>query len=361
LVTGGAGFIGSDYVRLVLASTEDSVVIVDNLTYAGNHATMRDFLSDPRVTFVESDIADPGRMTEVFSSAQPAWVVNFAAESHVDRSIDGPRNFLHSNTVGAFELLEVSRRYWAGLADGERDRFRFLHVSTDEVFGSLGPEGAFSETSPYAPRSPYSATKAGADHLVRAYRETFGLPTLITNCSNNYGPFQYPEKLIPLATQKALQGETIPVYGDGRNVRDWIFVRDHVEGILAVLSRGLPGSTYHLGARNERTNLDVVQAVCTALEELLPAAENPKFGGRRGRDASYHDLVTFVEDRPGHDYRYAIDPSRIEREIGWRARAPFEESLKETVRWYLENQEWCQEVVAGAYGGERLGLGRRQL
>jgi dTDP-glucose 4,6-dehydratase len=272
----------------------------------------------------------------------------------VDRSIDGPRNFLHSNTVGVFELLECARTYHQKLPGDLLTTFRFLQVSTDEVFGSLGADGAFVEDTPYSPRSPYSATKASADHLVRAYHETYGLPTLITNCSNNYGPFQYPEKLVPLVTLNALSGQALPVYGQGQNVRDWLHVEDHCEAISAVLERGEVGSTYNIGARTERTNLEIVYAICDALEEILPAERDSELSepGAGG----YRDLVTFVKDRPGHDHRYAIDPSRIERQIGWRAKKSFDAGLKETVRWYIENREWCVEVKAGSYDGGRLGL-----
>ncbi len=358
LVTGGAGFIGSHYVRRALGTTEDKIVIVDKLTYAGNLATLRDILGHPRVEFIKADIVDSEKMQQLFEVHFPRVIVNFAAESHVDRSIDGPRNFLRSNTVGVFELLEVARRHWAGLPGTQKHRFRFLQVSTDEVYGSLGPEGHFSESSRYSPRSPYSATKASADHLVRAYYETYGLPTLVTHSSNNYGPYQYPEKLLPLAILNALDGKAIPVYGDGSNIRDWIHVEDCCAAISTVLTRGKPGSAYNIGARNERTNREMVQAVCTALEELVPARENPELERDREGVRSYGDLITYVEDRPGHDFRYATDPSLIERELGWRARAPFADSLSETVQWYVENREWSAQVLQGVYGGERLGLGQ---
>jgi dTDP-glucose 4,6-dehydratase len=330
------------------------VVIVDKLTYAGNLRTIHDILENPRVRFVKGDIADRQSMTRIFAESRPSAIVNFAAESHVDRSIDGPRNFVHSNIQGTFELLECSRRFLRDLDPGARASFRFLQISTDEVFGTLGLQGAFSETTPYAPRSPYSATKASADHLVRAYYATYGLPTLITNCSNNYGPYQYPEKLIPLVTLNALSGRELPVYGDGRNVRDWLHVRDHCEAVALVLARGEPGETYNVGARNERENLEVVRGICDALEEILPAAENPRMKG--SGVAEYRGLIRFQPDRPGHDFRYAIDPSKIERELGWKARSSFTQGLKETVKWYVENLDWCTEVQATAYGGERLGL-----
>jgi len=354
VVTGGAGFIGSNYVRSILASSDTRVVIVDNLTYAGNLRTIKDLLESPRVRFVESDIADRRRMASVFAESQPTALVNFAAESHVDRSIDGPRRFVHSNVQGVFELLECSRAFLHGLDPEARASFRFLQISTDEVFGTLGPEGTFSEDTPYTPRSPYSATKAGADHLVRAYYETFGVPTLITNCSNNFGPYQYPEKLIPLATLNALSGRDIPVYGDGKNVRDWLHVEDHCEAIALVLAKGRPGRTFNVGARNEHENIEVVREICNVIERILPAAENPHLKGLGIRN--YQALISFQPDRPGHDFRYAIDPSRIERELGWRPKRPFAEALEDTVKWYLENLDWCAEVQAGVYGGERLGL-----
>lgn len=354
LVTGGAGFIGSNYVRSVLRETRDHVLIVDKLTYAGNLATIRDVLADPRTDFVQADIADAGRIAELLRDFRPAFIVNFAAESHVDRSIEGPRNFVHSNIVGVFELLENVRRYLRELPSDDREAFRFLQVSTDEVFGSLGPEGAFVEDTPYAPRSPYSASKASADFLVRAYHETYALPTLITNCSNNYGPYQFPEKLIPLCTHKALEGKRIPVYGLGENIRDWLHVEDHCEAISRVLARGQVGSTYNIGARNERTNLEVVHSICEALERVLPAAQNPRL--KEAGHSTYRELVTFVEDRPGHDFRYAIDPSRIETELDWKAKRPFLQSLEDTVRWIVENRDWSSEVQAGVYDGERLGL-----
>jgi len=356
IVTGGAGFIGSNYVRWTLDSTADDVVIIDKLTYAGNLCTIRDLLPDPRVRFIEGDIADRELVQEVFEAHRPSAVVNFAAESHVDRSIDSPRNFMHSNVWGAFELLEGALRYWRELSSEEAETFRFLQVSTDEVFGTLGPEGVFSEQTPYAPRSPYAATKASADHLVRAYHETYGLPALITNCSNNFGPYQYPEKLIPLVTLNALAGRKLPVYGKGENVRDWLHVKDHCEAISLVLARGDPGQTYNVGARNERTNIELVLAICHALEGVSPAAGNPRL--REVGVADYASLITFVKDRPGHDLRYAIDPTLIEEQLGWRPRGGFAGLLEDTVRWYVNNQDWCREVQAGAYQRERLGLSR---
>lgn len=353
LVTGGAGFIGSNFVRTVLANTDMHVVVVDALTYAGNEITLADVAENPRFTFVRADIADRAAMEQVFRRHQPLWVANFAAESHVDRSIDGPRAFLQTNVAGTFELLETARAYLARAPAEVRRRFRFLHVSTDEVYGSLGPTGAFSETTPYAPRSPYAASKAAADHFVRAWGETYGLPVLITNCSNNYGPYQYPEKLIPLMILNALEGRPLPIYGDGGNVRDWLYVADHCEAILLVLERGRPGEKYNIGGHGERTNLEIVDALCAALEEVVPAAANPAL--RAAGVRSYAELKTFVEDRPGHDRRYAIDPSKIERELGWRPRHALEEGLRATVRWYVEHRDWCEAVQAGRYQRQRLG------
>ena len=354
IVTGGAGFIGSNFVRYLLAQTDSRVVVVDKLTYAGNLASIDDVLKDARVTFVRADITDRNAIEEIFRTVAPSTVVNFAAESHVDRSIDNPLPFIESNIVGTFVLLEVSRQYLKDKGSVASSGFRFLHVSTDEVYGSLGPEGLFSETTPYAPNSPYAASKASADHLVRAYYETYGLPALITNCSNNYGPYQFPEKLIPLMTLNAIEGKPLPIYGDGSNVRDWLYVEDHCTGIGLALENGRPGEKYNIGGGNERTNLQIVDALCAVLDELSPAANNQALV-REGR-ASYNDLKTFVADRPGHDRRYAIDSTRIQRELGWRPKHDFESGLKETVRWYLDNRDWCTKVLADKYQRERLGL-----
>ena len=336
LITGGAGFIGCNFVRLVLAETSARVVVLDKLTYAGSLENLADVLGDPRLTFVQGDIADRVEVRRVFAEHRPDAVVNFAAESHVDRSIEDASAFIQTNIVGTFELLEAARRH---MTDG-----RFLHVSTDEVYGSLGPTGAFSETTPYAPNSPYAASKAGADHLVRAHHETYGLPALITNCSNNYGPYQFPEKLIPLMTLNALEGKNLPIYGDGGNVRDWIYVEDHCRGVLAALQRGRPGEKYNLGGRSERTNLQIVDAICEILEEERPAAR------------PYREFKAFVADRPGHDRRYAIDDEKARTELGWEPRQSFESGLRATVRWYLQNRAWCDAVQSGKYGRERLGL-----
>ena len=354
LVTGGAGFIGANLVRRILAETDAHVVVLDKLTYAGNLQSLAEVRGHPRFAFVQGDIADPETVARVFRERVPDAVLNLAAESHVDRSIDGPRPFLQTNTVGAFELLEASRRLLA--ADPVRaGRFRFLHVSTDEVFGSLGETGLFSETTPYAPNSPYAATKAAADHLVRAYHATFGLPTLVTNCSNNFGPFQFPEKLVPLLLLNAVEGKDLPVYGDGGNVRDWLYVEDHCAGILRVLAAGRPGQSYNLGGGNERTNLQMVQALCEALEHEVPAATNPAL--RTRGVTAYRDLVCLVPDRPGHDRRYAIDAGKARAELSWEPAHGFQEALQATVRWYLAHRDWCAAVQAGTYERERLGLG----
>jgi dTDP-glucose 4,6-dehydratase len=353
LITGGAGFIGSNFVHYALTKTGRPLVIVDKLTYAGSLLNLEHALTDSRVTFVEGDIADEALMTRVFEAHRPASIVNLAAETHVDRSIDGPVPFIQTNITGTFSLLETSRRFVAGLPEARRRGFRFLHVSTDEVFGSLGPEGRFTEDTPYAPNSPYAASKAAADHLVRAFFQTYGLPTLVTNCSNNYGPYQFPEKLVPLMILNAVEGRRLPVYGDGGHVRDWLHVEDHCSGLWTVLEHGQPGEKYNIGANNERTNLEVVDLLCEVLDRLHPASGNAALRG----EASYHSLKTFVADRPGHDRRYAIDASKIHRLLGWRPRHSFEDGLERTVRWYLDHRAWCEGVQAGRYNRERLGLG----
>ncbi|MEW6271066.1 MAG: dTDP-glucose 4,6-dehydratase [Thermodesulfobacteriota bacterium] len=354
IVTGGAGFIGANFVRLALARTEARVVVLDKLTYAGNLESLHDVEHDPRFAFVRGDIADRTLVERLLREHRPSWIVNFAAESHVDRSIDGPRAFVETNTVGTFELLEASRRWLAEAGEAARREFRFLHVSTDEVYGSLGETGSFSETTPYAPNSPYSASKAAADHLVRAYHETYGLPTLITNCSNNYGPYQYPEKLIPLVLLNAIEGRTLPIYGDGGNVRDWLYVEDHCDGILRVLEAGVPGDKYNIGGHGEMTNLALVDRLCALLDDLLPARDNPALASRRL--TSYAALKRFVPDRPGHDRRYAIDSRKIARELGWKPAHDVDAGLAATVRWYLDNRAWCDAVQAGKYRRERLGI-----
>jgi dTDP-glucose 4,6-dehydratase len=357
IVTGGAGFIGSNFVRLVLRDTSHRVVVVDKLTYAGSLESLKDVSGDTRFTFLHADIADRAAMEDLFRRHRPTWVVNLAAESHVDRSIDGPGAFIQTNTVGTFQLLETTRHFLAELDDARCGRFRFLHVSTDEVYGTLGATGRFSESTAYAPNSPYAASKAAADHLVRAYHETYGVPTLLTNCSNNYGPYQFPEKLIPLTLLNAIDGKPLPIYGDGGNIRDWLFVEDHCEAILLVLRHGTIGERYNVGGYNERTNLEVVDGLCAVLEDLLPARENPVLAARRIE--AYAALKTFVEDRPGHDRRYAIDAQKICNELGWKPRCDFTSGLRQTVRWYLDNRAWCDAVQSGRYGRERLGLSVR--
>ena len=355
LVTGGAGFIGCNFVRTALARTEARVVVLDKLTYAGSLENLRDVADDARFTFVHADIADRSAVEQVLHEHTPTAILNFAAESHVDRSIDGPEAFVQTNLVGTFVLLDAARGHVARLGASERERFRFLHVSTDEVYGSLGPTGAFREDTPYAPNSPYSASKAGADHLVRAYYHTYGLPTLTTNCSNNYGPYHFPEKMIPLMILNALEAKPLPIYGDGSNVRDWLYVVDHCEGILAALERGRPGEKYNIGGNNERTNVEIVDAVCRELEAVAPAAENEAM---RARELSrYEDLKSFVRDRPGHDQRYAIDASRARDELGWTPRFDLEAGLRATVRWFVDNRDWCRAVQSGNYERERLGTG----
>jgi len=355
LITGGAGFIGCNFVRLVLNETAAHVVIFDKLTYAGSLDNLGEVLADDRVTFIAGDIADPAAVEAAFRGHRPSAVVNFAAESHVDRSIDGPRNFVMTNTVGAFELLDASRRFVASGSDADKRAFRFLHVSTDEVYGALGATGSFSETTPYAPNSPYAATKAGADQLVRAYHATYGLPTLITNCSNNYGPFQFPEKLMPLTILNMVEAKPIPIYGDGLYVRDWLHVEDHGRAILAALSGGRPGDKYNIGGDNELTNLALVEQIASAVESLMPAAGNDAM--RRAGKKSYHELNVHVPDRLGHDRRYAVDAGKIKAELGWSPRNEFTSGLRETVRWYLENRPWVEAVQTKArYERERLGL-----
>jgi len=355
LVTGGAGFIGSNFVHVALRDTDARIIVIDKLTYAGSLLNLKAVEGNPRFEFVRGDITDRSLIARLLREKQVTALLNFAAETHVDRSIDGPAAFLETNIRGTFELLEAMRAYLPELDAAEAEGFRFLHVSTDEVYGSLGETGAFSEETSYAPNSPYAASKASADHWVRAYHETFGLPTLITNCSNNYGPYQFPEKLIPLMTLNALEGKPLPIYGDGGNVRDWLYVEDHCTGILRVLESGRLGEKYNIGGGTELNNLDVVDRICSILEELRPAAENPKL--RAEGIASYDALKTFVKDRPGHDRRYAIDSGKVERELGWRAAHGVDEGLRSTICWYLEHPEWCEGVQSDSYRRERLGLG----
>jgi dTDP-glucose 4,6-dehydratase len=345
LVTGGAGFIGGNFVHFLMRETDARVVNLDKLTYAGNLDTLAPFHGSDRHVFVRGDIGDRELVARILARYQVDAVVNFAAESHVDRSIDGPAAFVETNIAGTFNLLDCAKAYWAGLPSTDKDQFRFLHVSTDEVYGSLGPTGLFKETSPYAPNSPYSASKAASDHLVRAWFHTFGLPVLTTNCSNNYGPYQFPEKLIPLVILKAVKGEQLPIYGDGGNVRDWLYVGDHCRAVWRVLGAGRPGQVYNVGGDSERTNLQVVDTLCRLLDELLPGSPQ----------RPHSKLKVFVRDRPGHDRRYAIDATKLRKELGWRPREGFESGLRRTVVWYLANQQWCRRVTDGSYRGERLG------
>ncbi|MHB1861392.1 MAG: dTDP-glucose 4,6-dehydratase [Gemmatimonadaceae bacterium] len=345
LITGGAGFIGSALVRMLLAETSHRIVNVDKLTYAGNLESLPDTDAHSRYAFEHLDICDASAMRNCFERHRPDTVVHLAAESHVDRSIDGPSVFIQTNVVGTFVLLQESLRHYRLLTGSAQSRFRFVHVSTDEVFGSLGSDGRFTEETPYAPKSPYSASKAGSDHLVRAWHHTYGLPTVTTNCSNNYGPYQFPEKLIPLTIQNALAKRPLPVYGSGENVRDWLFVDDHARALCAAAERGLPGETYNVGGDNEWRNIDVVRRICTLMDELEP------------QGVPHERLITFVTDRPGHDVRYAIDATKLKRELGWAPRETFDTGLRKTVEWYLGNQEWTARVQSGAYQGERLGLG----
>jgi dTDP-glucose 4,6-dehydratase len=354
VVTGGAGFIGCNFVRTALAHGAKQVIVLDLLTYAGSRENLRDLDGDPRLVFIHGDIADAGLVTRLLREHRPYALVNFAAESHVDRSIDGPAPFLMTNVMGTFHLLEAVKVFLAEGGSAAADRFRFLHVSTDEVYGSLGADGAFSEQTPYAPNSPYSASKAAADHLVRAWHHTYGLPSLVTNCSNNYGPYQFPEKLIPLMLLNALDGEPLPIYGDGGHVRDWLHVDDHCEGIWLVLERGRPGEKYNIGGDNERTNLELVDLLCEHLESLRPACDNSAL--RAKSRARYMDLKSFVADRPGHDRRYAIDASKIRRELGWAPRHDLASGLRHTVEWYLEHTDWCQAIQRERYQRQRLGV-----
>jgi dTDP-glucose 4,6-dehydratase len=346
LVTGGAGFIGSAVVRMLIARTQHTVLVVDKLTYAGNLDSLAPASGSERYSFAQVDVADERAIAATLAAFAPDVVMHLAAESHVDRSIDGPGAFVRTNVVGTYALLQAALGYWRGLPEERRTAFRFHHVSTDEVFGSLGETGAFDEGTAYDPRSPYSASKAASDHFVRAWRETYGLPTLVTNCSNNYGPYHFPEKLIPLTILNALEGKRLPVYGKGENVRDWLYVEDHAEALIRVAEAGVPGETYCIGGNAERRNIDVVRAICAILDRVAPDAG---IGPRE-------NLIEFVADRPGHDHRYAIDASKIARELGWRPRRSFEEGLETTVRWYLENRAWWERVRSGVCRGERLGV-----
>ncbi len=354
MVTGGAGFIGANFVHMAMAKTDSRLVVVDKLTYAGHRENLEDLWENSRLQFIQADIADETEMSKVVEKYQPRWVVNFAAESHVDRSIDDPFPFIQTNVTGTLVLLETVRRYLKTVELDQARCFRFLHVSTDEVYGTLGPTGLFTEETPYAPNSPYSASKASADHLVRAYFHTYDLPTIITNCSNNYGPYQFPEKLVPLMVLTALEGKPLPIYGNGQHSRDWLFVEDHCEGILQVLKNGRSGEKYNLGGQSERSNVEVVEAICHILDELVPCESNPAFVNRGIQH--YADLKTFVTDRPGHDFRYAIDPTKIRSTVGWEPCHTFEVGLRKTIQWYLDNRPWCEAVTHQTYQRERLGL-----
>lgn len=347
MITGGAGFIGSAVVRHLVANTRHAVLVVDKLTYAANLASLAGVASSPRYAFEQADICDAGTIARLFETFRPNVVMNLAAESHVDRSIDGPAEFIETNIRGTFTLLDVALRHYRSLSTSGRELFRFHHVSTDEVFGSLGADGFFHEGSPYRPNSPYSASKAASDHLVRAWHHTFGLPVVLSNCSNNYGPHQFPEKLIPLTILNCLEGSRLPVYGAGDNVRDWLYVDDHVEALMLIAEHGAVGGTYNVGGCNEWTNIAVVKAICALMDELAPDAGI----GKRER------LIEFVADRPGHDKRYAIDAGRIGRELGWKPRHTMEAGLRKTVQWYLDNRPWWQAIRSGVYRGERLGIG----
>ena len=347
IVTGGAGFIGSAVIRYLLAQTDTYVLNLDKLTYAGNLDSLQSVENNSHYQFVQADICDAAALRQIFSEFQPDAVMHLAAESHVDRSIDGPAEFINTNIVGTYILLEAARSYWQTLTDSKKTSFRFHHISTDEVYGSLGDDGLFMETTAYQPNSPYSASKASSDHLVRAWHHTFKLPVVTTNCSNNYGPYQFPEKLIPLIILNAVAGKPLPVYGKGENVRDWLYVDDHARALWQVLTRGQVGETYNIGGHNEQKNLDVVETICLILDELLPNSPH----------RPHKNLIHFVTDRPGHDLRYAIDATKIQRELGWTPQETFATGLRKTVQWYLENQAWWQRVRDGSYRGERLGLG----
>ena len=346
LVTGGAGFIGSAVVRHIIGATPHEVLVFDKLTYAGNLRSLDSVAKDSRYAFVRADICDLAAAKSAFARFRPDLVMHLAAESHVDRSIDGPQAFIQTNIVGTGVMLQAALDHWRGLDEAGKRNFRFHHISTDEVFGSLGAEGLFREDTPYQPNSPYSASKAASDHLVRAWHHTYGLPTVLTNCSNNYGPYHFPEKLIPLMILNALEGKALPVYGRGENVRDWLFVEDHAEALLTVACEGRPGENYNIGGNAERRNIDVVEAICDLVDELAP----------NQRKASRRELISYVTDRPGHDLRYAIDASKVAREFGWTPRHDFETGLRKTVQWYLENDGWWRDIRSGAYRGERLGV-----
>ena len=347
LLTGGAGFIGSAVVRHIIKNTDDEVLNLDKLTYAGNLESLSEISGNPRYQFQQVDICDADKLADVFTMFKPDVVMHLAAESHVDRSIDGPTAFIQTNIVGTYTLLEAARQYWQGLEESKKTHFRFHHISTDEVYGDLeGTTDLFTETTSYAPSSPYSASKASSDHLVRAWQRTYGLPTIVTNCSNNYGPYHFPEKLIPLVILNALDGKPLPIYGKGDQIRDWLFVEDHARALYKVVTQGVVGETYNIGGHNEKKNLQVVTTICAILDELHPQANMQP----------YADLITFVQDRPGHDLRYAIDATKIAKELGWVPEETFETGIRKTVLWYLENLEWCRRVQDGSYQRERLGV-----
>ncbi len=347
LVTGGAGFIGSALIRQLITETDITVINIDKLTYAGNLESLTEIDASPNYYFEQADICDAEAMDRIFTQYKPSAMMHLAAESHVDRSIDGPADFVQTNVVGTYILLEAARKYWKSLSADDAGKFRFHHISTDEVYGTLGETGLFTETTPYQPNSPYSATKAGSDHLVRAWHHTYGLPVLMTNCSNNYGPYQFPEKLIPVVINNALAGKPLPIYGKGENIRDWLYVDDHARALRLVLAEGKLCESYNVGGFNEHTNLEVVQLICQILDELLPDSPH----------RPHKNLIEFVTDRPGHDARYAIDASKIERELGWKPQETFATGLRKTVQWYLDNRQWCENVMDGSYQQQRLGLG----
>ena len=347
LLTGGAGFIGSAVVRHIIKNTDDEVLNLDKLTYAGNLESLNEISGNPRYQFQQVDICDADKLADVFTMFKPDVVMHLAAESHVDRSIDGPTAFIQTNIVGTYTLLEAARQYWQGLEESKKTHFRFHHISTDEVYGDLeGTTDLFTETTSYAPSSPYSASKASSDHLVRAWQRTYGLPTIVTNCSNNYGPYHFPEKLIPLVILNALDGKPLPIYGKGDQIRDWLFVEDHARALYKVVTEGVVGETYNIGGHNEKQNIEVVKTICKILDELKPQANGQ----------TYESLITFVKDRPGHDLRYAIDATKIAKELGWVPEETFETGIRKTVLWYLENLEWCRRVQDGSYQRERLGV-----
>ena len=346
LVTGGAGFIGSAVIRHIINHTDHAVLNIDKLTYAGNLESLKTIDSNPRYQFKQIDICDKLNLTQAFEHFQPDCVMHLAAESHVDRSIDGPSEFIQTNIVGTYTILEVAREYWQNLSDSKKESFRFHHISTDEVYGDLEhTNDLFTETTSYAPSSPYSASKASSDHLVRAWNRTYGLPTIVTNCSNNYGPYHFPEKLIPLIILNALEEKPLPIYGDGQQIRDWLYVEDHARALYKVITEGTIGETYNIGGHNEKANIDVVKTICSILDTLQP----------RKSGVPYHDLITFVKDRPGHDLRYAIDASKIQKTLGWTPQETFESGIRKTVEWYLNNLDWCRRVQDGSYQRERLG------